>query len=49
MCASAWCMHVYVSMFVRRGYTQYVSTVLPHCYALLAVTPPPLFSGEITV
>ena len=24
-------------------------TVLPHCYALLAVTPPPLFSGEITV
>ena len=27
-----------------------VSTVLPRCYALLAVTPPPpLFSGEITV
>ena len=24
-------------------------TVLPRCYALLAVTPPPLFSGEITV
>ena len=24
-------------------------TVLPRCYALLAVPPPPLFSGEITV
>ena len=27
----------------------YNYTVLPRCYALLAVTPPPLFSGEITV
>ena len=29
----------------------HTSTVLPRCYALLAVTPPPppLFSGEITV
>ena len=31
---------------LRRVYTH---TVLPRCYALLAVTPPPLFSGEITV
>ena len=37
--------HVQYMRYVQ--YMQYVYTVLPRCYALLAVTPPPYFWAKL--
>ena len=53
MYTHAWCMTLLPMHEIRQNQHEkewWAYTVLPRCYALLAVTPPPpLFSGEITV